>query len=217
VEFLVLLGPPGAGKGTISRLLHQASGFQPLSTGEVIRKEMADPLSTFGQQSRPFMDRGDYIPDDLAISLFFFLLTAYPPGTRLCLDGFPRTIPQAEAFVRWVNEKGHRFLGYVFLELPVEDALRRLGLRRVCSQCRTPYHLTDRPPQREGLCDTCGGRLIPREDDDAILLARRQERHLSQTRPLLDWFRPRVRGLEADGRNDPEDVMEEIRKTFSLL
>ncbi len=203
MEFLVLLGPPGAGKGTLSRRLQALAGFQALSTGEVIRREMADPSSSFGPVARPYMDRGEYVPDSLAISLFSSILSPSPLDTRWCLDGFPRTPPQADWFRGACEEGGHRILGCVFLEITPEHAARRLRQRRVCRVCRAPYHLEARPPREPGRCDACHGNLIPREDDDAERLARRQEAYHLRTRPLLEALARTMPVWSVDGAVDP--------------
>lgn len=203
MEFLVFLGPPGAGKGTLSRLLERQTGFVPVSTGEVIRREMADDASDFGRRARPYMDRGVYVPDELALSLFFSILSSFSESARVALDGFPRTIPQAEVFLGWVKDGGHRFYGCVHLDLSVEQAVARMKLRRICSACRTPYHLVNRPPRVAEVCDVCGGRLMMREDDDPERVASRLERFDVQTQPLIAWFREKGLCVEVDGGEDP--------------
>jgi adenylate kinase len=216
VEFLVFLGPPGAGKGTISRLLERRTGFVPVSTGEVIRREMADAGSEFGRQARPYMDRGVYVPDELALSLFFSILNSFSGSARLALDGFPRTIPQAEVFLEWVKGGGHRFYGCVHLDLSVEQAVERMKLRRICSVCRTPYHLVNRPTRVAEVCDACGGRLMMREDDDPERVASRLERFDVQTQPLIAWFREKELCVEVDGGEDPVKSVEMLLRRFML-
>jgi len=216
VEILVLLGPPGAGKGTLSRLLESRTGFLPFSTGEMIRREMSDPQSDFGRQARPYMDRGDYVPDELALSLFFTILNGVPADTRLTLDGFPRTIPQAEIFLRWVERGRHRFFGCAHLDLSVSVAVSRMRLRRVCSHCRTPYHLENRAPKREGICDVCGGSLILREDDDAPRVASRLARFHEQTDPLIAWFDERGLCRKLNGADPPEELVQSLVRFLDL-
>ena len=216
MEFLVILGPPGAGKGTLSRLLERRTGFFPVSTGEVIRHQMADPSSEFGRQARPYMDRGVYVPDDLALTLFFSILKKFSPEKRVALDGFPRTIPQAEVFLDWVRDEGHRFHGCVHLDLSVAQALERMKLRRVCSVCRTPYHLVNRPPARAECCDVCGGALMMREDDDPDRVASRLDRFHEQTQPLIDWFAEQGCCVELDGGEDPAGSAEKLIRHWTL-
>lgn len=216
MEFLVLLGPPGAGKGTLSRLLESRTGFLPLSTGEWIRREMADPHSDFGRRARPYMDRGDYVPDELALSLFFTILNEIPAGSRLTLDGFPRTVPQADIFLEWVRKEGHLFRGCVHLDVSVDVAVQRMRQRRICSRCRAPYHLENRPPRETGRCDVCGGELMLREDDDAPRVASRLARFREQTDPLIGWLAGHGTCLKLDGADEPEDLVRNLLRELPL-
>ena len=211
----MLLGPPGSGKGTFSRHLREHDGYFPVSTGELIRQRMADSTSDFGRKARPYMDRGDYIPDELALSLFFSHLDVCRSERRLVLDGFPRTVPQAEVFRSWCAAAGHFLAGGVFLELDVDLAVARMKDRRVCADCRCPYHLKERPPRRPGVCDACGGRLIPREDDDPERLAQRLRRHHERARPLRDWFETRNLLFRLDARLTPEELRNRFMRIFT--
>ncbi len=216
MDFLVMLGPPGAGKGTLNRLLSDRFGYRPVSTGEVIRREMANPDSPFGQAARPHMDRGDYVPDDLALSLFFSILKPMSDNARVALDGFPRTIPQAEVFLDWIRKEGHAFHGCVFLDVDVDTAVKRMRDRRVCRDCRAPYHLLHRPPKVAEVCDLCGGPVIPREDDDPERVARRIRRFQEQTNPLLQWFAERDKRFRLDGALAPEENADRVAEHFQL-
>lgn len=211
-----MLGPPGAGKGTLNRLLSERFRFQPISTGEVIRREMADATSEFGAKARPYMDRGDYVPDALALTLFFSILKTMPTDARVALDGFPRTIPQAERFRDWIARESHRCFGCVFLEVDVDTAVSRMQHRRVCSDCRAPYHTLLRPPVVAGICDVCGGKVIPREDDDAERIARRLSGFQEQTRPLMSWLREREVCVDLDGGADPAWNLKKMSDQFQF-
>ena len=209
MEFLILLGPPGSGKGTLSRLLESRNGWKPISTGEEIRKRMSDPDSEIGCASTPYMDRGDYIPDALALKLFFSIVENLSSEARIVLDGFPRSVPQAEALADWVKAQGHTVQGCVFLDLNPDRAAERMRNRRVCPTCRTTYPTVAGDPAGE-TCDACGGTLIPREDDDPERMARRVRRHEQLTRPLRDWYRDRGRLIELDASKTTEQLREEI-------
>jgi adenylate kinase len=215
VEFLVLLGSPGSGKGTLSRLLRDQDGFIPVSTGEEIRKKMSDPSSEFGQQAAPYMERGDYVPDELALSLFYSILEPIDSESRVVLDGFPRTVPQGEQFAEWVSGKGHRLLGCVFLDLSTEVAVRRMQDRLVCPDCRKTFPTVAGYPTGE-CCEDCGGRLIPREDDDPVRMQQRILRYRQQTLPLRDWFRDRQHLLELDANRETTELRNELAHTFHL-
>jgi adenylate kinase len=196
VEFLVILGPPGSGKGTLSRLLQAEDGWTPLATGEEIRKQMADPSSEFGRLSAPWMDRGDYIPDDLVQRLFIEVVSGFPPRARVVLDGFPRTVPQAEWLMEWLAAAGHLFRGCVVLAVDPALAADRIRGRKVCPLCRRSSPAVAGDPAEERC--PCGGPLIPREDDDPVLMARRVARHLEKTAPLREWYAARGCMTELD-------------------
>lgn len=212
--FLILLGPPGSGKGTLSRLLQQEKGWIPISTGEEIRKRMAIPGDDIGEASRPYMDRGDYIPDELVLKLFFSIAMQLPQGSRVVLDGFPRTVPQAEVLEGWIAEVGFGFVGCVFLELDPEVAAERMRQRRVCPSCRKTFPTVTGEPAGE-FCDVegCNDRLIPREDDDPERMALRVRRHNEQTAPLRDWYRERNCLLELDAS---KPTSESLRMMFPM-
>lgn len=210
MDFLVMLGPPGAGKGTLCRLLIERVGALHVSTGDAIRKEMENPLSDFGQRARPYMDRGDYVPDGMALELFENLLREAAPDTRWIFDGFPRTVPQAEWFARWVTPERGRILGCVFLQLDVDTAVARMAHREICQVCGAVYHRVNRPPQCEGRCDECGGTLVRRDDDTPGKIASRMKRFQERTRPLVDWFAERDQLWSFDAALDPEMIAEEL-------
>lgn len=215
MDFLVILGPPGSGKGTLSRRLQEANRFYPLSTGEEIRKCMADPASELGRASAPYMDRGDYIPDALALELFYTILDNLPKGSRVALDGFPRTVPQANAFADWMAEKGHQLVGCVYLDFPVALAVKRMEARLVCPECRRTFpQIAGDPAGSE--CDACGGNLMPREDDDPVRMRQRLLRHAEMTLPLRDWFETRHQLLVLDAGRETEEIRVQIENTFQL-
>lgn len=215
MDFLVILGPPGSGKGTLSRQLQEQQGFIPISTGEEIRKQMADPDSEIGNLSAPFMDRGDYIPDALALRLFYKILAPMPEDCRLVLDGFPRTVPQADSFVSWLTQNHHRMIGCVFLELPVEVAVKRMEARLVCPDCRRTYPTVAGHPAGSH-CGACGGILMQREDDDPKRMRQRLKRHEQMTRPLREWFADRKQLVELNAAVDTARLRRQIEKQFNL-
>lgn len=196
-------------------MLQEKDRFIPLSTGEEIRKKMADPGSEFGQQAAPYMDRGDYIPDELALDLFHSILEPLDPDSRVVLDGFPRTVPQGEQFAAWVERRNHRLLGSVFLDIDTEVAARRMRDRLVCPDCRKTFPTVAGLPAGRH-CADCGGLLIPREDDDPVRMRQRILRHRQQTLPLREWFRERHGLVELDANLETADLRTELVDTFHL-
>lgn len=215
MDFLVILGPPGSGKGTLSRRLQEEKQFQPVSTGEEIRKQMADTVSQVGRDSAPYMDRGDYIPDSLALTLFYTILDPMDADSRIVLDGFPRTVPQADAFADWVADKGHRLTGCVFLDLAVEAAVKRMEARLVCPDCRRTYPIVAGHPAGSR-CSFCGGELMQREDDDPVRMRQRLLRHQQMTLPLRDWFGQRDQLLELDAGLETGQLCRMIVDKFQI-
>ncbi|WFB35298.1 nucleoside monophosphate kinase [Kiritimatiellota bacterium B12222] len=215
MNFLVILGPPGSGKGTLSRQLQDVHQFTPISTGEVIRQKMADPLSEVGKAFAPFMDRGDYIPDSLALDLFQDIITDFDPDARVALDGFPRTVPQAEIFADWIKQENHHLVGCVFLDVAVEIAIERMNARLVCPNCRSTFPRIAGHPAGAA-CLSCGGELMPREDDDPVRMRQRMLRHDQVTAPLRDWFQQRNQLLALNAGQTTTALREEIENTFNL-
>lgn len=196
-------------------MLQEKDRFIPVSTGEEIRKKMSDPASQFGKQAAPYMDRGDYIPDNLALSLFYSILEPFDPDSRVVLDGFPRTVPQGEQFADWLTGHGHQLTGCVFLEISSEVAARRMRDRLVCPDCRKTYPTVAGHPTGDR-CEGCGGILMQREDDDPVRMQQRIFRHRQQTLPLREWFRERHGLLELDANRETAELRNELVKTFHL-
>lgn len=189
--------------------MQAGKGWMPISTGEEIRKRMVDPASDIGALSRPFMDRGDYVPDDLANRLFDEILASLDADASVVLDGYPRTVPQAERLTAWFNQTGHQFHGCLFLNIDPLIAEKRMQNRLVCPVCRDtfPRNAGDEQPQ---MCEKCGVELIPREDDDPERMGRRVRRHHQMTAPLREWYQARSQLIELDASQTPEDLINEI-------
>ena len=186
---IAFLGPPGAGKGTQARDLAQEWGVLHLATGDMLREEVAagTPL---GREAKSYMDQGALVPDDVIIRMMAERLGA-AAGRGFILDGFPRTIAQAEALARLLKDLGQTLDTVVYFDVSEPELLRRLTGRRVCRACGHSYHLTSNPPKRAGVCDACGGELYQRDDDTEATVRRRLEVYQRQTAPLLDYYRQR--------------------------
>jgi adenylate kinase len=187
---VVFLGPPGAGKGTQARDLSAEWGVPQIATGDMLREAVAagTPL---GREARRYMDQGALVPDDVIIGLIGERFSQPDAKRGFVLDGFPRTMPQAEALDRLLDELGVRLDRAVFFDVPEEELVRRLTGRRVCRNCQTPFNIASAPPRVAGRCDRCGGELYQREDDGEATVRNRLGVYIGQTAPLLDWYRGR--------------------------
>lgn len=185
---LIFLGPPGAGKGTQARELAREWDVPQIATGDMLREAVAagTPL---GRQAQEYMDRGALVPDDVIVGLIAERLSRSDAKSGFILDGFPRTIRQAEALDRLLHDLGQQLERVVFFDVSEQELLRRLTGRRSCPVCQSTYHLVSAPPQRPGLCDKCGAALVQRVDDSESTVRHRLRVYASQTAPLLDHYR----------------------------
>jgi len=209
---LVFLGPPGAGKGTQARELAAEWGVPQIATGDMLR-EAASAGTALGRQAKTYMDRGALVPDDVIIGLIAERL-AQPDAKRgFILDGFPRTIPQAEALDRLLKDLGRPLDRVVFLDVSEPELLRRLTGRRSCPVCQATYHLVSAPPRQADVCDRCGNALIQRVDDREETVRKRLAVYADQTAPLLDYYRNQRLLASISGEGDPDTVRTGIRRT----
>jgi adenylate kinase len=200
---LIFLGPPGAGKGTQARELAREWSVPQIATGEMLREAVAagTPL---GLQAKRIMDSGALVSDDVIVGLIAERLRRPDAAPGFILDGFPRTIGQAEALDRLLKDLGHHLDAVVSFEVAEPELIRRLTGRRLCRQCQAAFHLSSAPPKREGVCDRCGGELYQRDDDSEPTVRHRLRVYAQQTAPLLDYYRDRglltpIRGEGAIG------------------
>lgn len=200
---LILLGAPGAGKGTLASYLIEKMGIPSISTGNILREAIKDN-TPLGQQAKGFMDAGQLVPDDLVINLLKERIAQRDCKSGFILDGFPRTIPQAEAL-----DKISEIDCALSLEVPYEVIAKRMTGRRVCLRCGATYHIEANPPRVEGLCDICGDKLIIRSDDQPDVVKRRHETYREQTEPLKGYY-------EAQGKLKCIDGTQGIRETEKL-
>jgi len=208
---LVLVGPPGAGKGTQARDLSREWGVPHLATGDMLREALA-ARTALGLEAKRFMDQGALVPDEVIIGLMRERLAKPDAAKGFIVDGFPRTIAQAEALARLLKDAGQALDAVIFFDVSEEELLRRLTGRRVCRQCQTTYHLVSAPPQKPGVCDRCGGELYQREDDRAETVRRRLEVFARQTTPLLDYYRQRNLLTTVAGEGPIDSIRQAIRR-----
>jgi len=212
---VILFGPPGAGKGTQAAGLCQTWGVPHYAAGDLLRANVREGTD-LGKHARAYMEKGDLVPDQLVIDMMHAYLTSNGAAHGFLLDGYPRTLEQAEALDRVLAAGKHRLDGVVNLMVDEKEIIRRLSGRRVCPQCDAIYHITTQRPQRDGVCDKCGSALVQRADDTEEAVRRRLAVYLSQTQPLLAFYRKRGLLVDVDGTMTPEAVQrqvnDEIRK-----
>jgi adenylate kinase len=198
---LVLLGPPGAGKGTQARRLTERFGLKDIATGDIFRWNVRGGTD-LGVLAKKFMDAGELVPDDVVVKMVAKALEEASDG--FVLDGFPRTTPQAEALEQELARTDRPLSAVLAFDLPDEIAVKRLAGRRTCSSCQRTYNVEFHPTRREGVCDVCGGELIQRDDDDEATVRRRLEVYHESTAPLRDyyWKRGLLRVVDAEGTQD---------------
>ena len=196
----VFLGAPGSGKGTQAKSLAETDGFVHLSSGDVLRQAIREGTD-LGLRAKVLMDRGEYVPDDLMIGLIAGKVKALGPSKKVILDGFPRTLAQAEALDKDPSTQVDRA---VFFEVGEEALVERLTGRRTCEKCGHPYHVKFLPPTVEGKCDRCGGALKQRSDDTEAVVRKRLEVFNRENDRLLDYYRSkqRLKALDAAGAVD---------------
>ncbi len=211
---IVLLGPPGAGKGTQAALLVRKLGIPHVSTGEILRGEITRGTER-GDQARVFMEQGRLVPDELVLDLVRGRLASSDCEQGFLLDGFPRSTIQAEELCRMIAGRTKRFMA-ASIVVSDEEIVRRLAGRRTCTSCGAIFHLEFEPPRQPDACDKCGGALVQREDDREEVIQRRLRIYRRDTEPLLDYYRAKNRLLEVGGQASVEAVQSQLLAGLGL-
>ncbi len=210
----VFLGAPGVGKGTQAEMVSAKYGIQKISTGDLLRAAVAQH-TPLGKEAKGFMDRGDLVPDNVVIGLVEEKVGTPECAKGFILDGFPRTVPQADTLGTLLTTKELSLDRVVHFVIPREEVINRLSGRRSCSQCPAVYHVEFVPPKRDGACDECGGELVQRSDDRKETVESRLTVYEEQTSPLIDYYRKNNVLAELNGSGSVDDVHERLLALLS--
>jgi adenylate kinase len=214
---LILLGPPGAGKGTQAERLREDFGLPHIATGDILRAEVAEG-TMLGERAREYMEDGDLVPDELIVEMITRRVAADDARDGFLLDGFPRNEQQADALEHALSEQGRTLTAALLMEVPDEEVVRRLAGRRVCVKNPTHiYHVEFDPPKHEGICDQDGARLIQREDDREETLRHRLEVYHAQTEQLIAYYDRTGLLRRFDGTRRADEVHAHLRATLATL
>ncbi|MFN2611989.1 MAG: adenylate kinase [Solirubrobacterales bacterium] len=213
---LVLLGPPGSGKGTQGERLQEDFRLPYYATGDILRAAVRDGTEV-GTKAKEYMDAGDLVPDEVIIGVIVERLQGEESGDGFILDGFPRTTGQAEALGEAVQELDRELTAALLIDVPEEEVVRRLGGRRTCAENGHVFHVDFDPPEKDGVCDICGGELVVRDDDKPEVIRNRLEQYREKTEPLIDYYEKRGILHKVDGSKPPSDVEENIHALLATL
>ena len=214
---LILLGPPGAGKGTQAERLREDFGLPHISTGDILRAQVAEGTE-LGKKAQRYMDAGELVPDDIIVGMIRDRINTGDARDGFLLDGFPRNVKQADALAEALGELDRRLTAALLIDVPDDELVRRLAGRRVCVKNPSHiYHVEFDPPKHEGVCDQDGSRLIQREDDKEETIRKRLEVYHSQTEPLIDYYDRAGLLRRFDGRRSAEEVHDHLRAAVATL
>lgn len=202
---IILLGAPGAGKGTQAVALVKEKGLAHVASGDLFRDNLGRGTE-LGKIAKTYMDKGELVPDDVTVKMVLDRIAKPDCANGFLLDGFPRTIPQAEALDKALSEEGKSIDKAVSVAVPNEQLIKRLSGRWICRGCQAPFHMVDAPPKEDGKCDHCGGELYQRDDDNEVTVQNRLDVYMKQTAPLIDYYKGQGKLLEVNG-NQPVDAV----------
>ncbi len=206
---IVMLGAPGAGKGTQALNIAKEYNIPHISTGDIFRANIKNQTE-LGMKAKEYMDKGALVPDDVTIGMLLGRIAEPDCKSGFVLDGFPRTIPQAESLRDALTNQGAKIDFAVDIEVPDENIINRMSGRRACTKCGGTYHIVFNPPKKEGICDNCGAELVQRADDKPETVLERLKTYHELTQPLIDFYKKENVLVEVDGTKKPSEVLEDI-------
>jgi len=207
--YLVLLGAPGAGKGTQAETITKELGLAHVATGDLFRQALSQGTE-LGLKAKGYMEQGKLVPDDITINMVLERIGQPDCDTGIALDGFPRNLEQAKALDQALSERGQQIDRAVYIKVDTEELKARLGGRWVCRGCQAPYHEVNSPPKVAGVCDKCGGELYQRADDNAETIANRLKVYFAETAPLIEYYASAGKLLEVDGTGSVAEISQRI-------
>lgn len=213
---LVLLGPPGSGKGTQGERLNEDLHLPYYATGDILRGAVRDETE-LGRTAKGYMDSGDLVPDEVIVGVIVEALDSAEARDGFILDGFPRTTPQAEALDAKLEQLGRQVTAVLLIDVSDDEVVRRLGGRRTCTANGHVFHVDFNPPKQEGVCDIDGSELIVRDDDKPEVIRKRLETYHEKTEPLVDYYDRRSVLRRIAGEAPPDEVTEELRRTLATM
>jgi adenylate kinase len=213
---LVLLGPPGSGKGTQGERLQDDLELPYYATGDILRAAVREGTE-LGRAAKDYMDRGDLVPDEVIVGMIGERIDSSEAADGFILDGFPRTAPQAEALAAKLKELGRALTAVLLIDVSDEEVVRRLGGRRTCIENGHVFHIEFNPPNQEGVCDVDGSELITRDDDKPEVIGHRLEQYHEKTAPLIEHYDSQSLLRRIDGAATPDAVADEIQRTLATM
>ncbi|HBE78306.1 MAG TPA: adenylate kinase [Firmicutes bacterium] len=213
---LILLGPPGAGKGTQAELLVERFKTPHISTGDIFRAAIKEG-TPLGTEAKRYMDSGQLVPDEVVIGIVNERLLKSDCKNGFLLDGFPRTVPQADALDRFLQSNGRKIDAVINIEVESAVLLKRLTGRRVCRNCAAVYHIESKPAKNTGICDHCGGEVYQRDDDAPATVSKRLEVYAAQTEPLISYYRQKGILHSFDGIKPIKEVFEKVCQALGAI
>jgi adenylate kinase len=213
---LVLLGPPGSGKGTQGERLQEDLRLPYYATGDILRAAVREETE-LGRTAKEYMDRGDLVPDEVIVGAIAERIDSSEAADGFILDGYPRTEPQAEALAEKLADLGRGLTAVLLIDVEDDEVVRRLGGRRTCAENGHVFHVEFNPPEKEGVCDVDGSELLVRDDDEPEVIRHRLAQYHEKTEPLIDFYDHQSLLRRIDGAPPPEQVGEEIERTLATL